>query len=121
MLKPSRLLRFAVIGAVMLLIAAACGGDDDGDSAGDSDTPTPATTGSTEITLVAENITFDQTELTIAAGQEVTITYDHRDADESHNLHIFAEDEGDFVTEIEVGPVTQTLTFTISTPGTYTF
>jgi len=57
----------------------------------------------------------------VPAGQQVTITFDHQDVGIFHNFHVQAGAAGDFKTEIEQGPVKQTLTFTIDRPGSYTF
>jgi plastocyanin len=72
-----------------------------------------------EVELGARDITFDETEIEVPAG-EITITFDNEDDGVSHNLHVMAGAD-DFATEIEPGPITQTLTFTIEEPGTYTF
>jgi plastocyanin len=90
---------------------AATGGGGDGNRAGGSPT---------QLTLVAENIAFDTETLTAPVGEEVTIEYDNRD-DVPHNLHILTEDGEEPATEIETGPVTQTLTFTIDEAGSYTY
>ncbi len=82
---------------------------------------TVAAPATNEITLIAENISFDVTEMTILAGQEVTISYENKDGGVAHNLHIQAGAAGDFSTEIVSGPTRQVLTFNISQPGTYTF
>ena len=84
-----------------------------------SDGATDDTT--TSATVVGENIAFDTESITIAAGEEVTITFDHRDAGVPHNFHVQAGAAGDVRSEIEEGPVTQTLTFTIDQPGSYTY
>jgi plastocyanin len=89
--------------------------------AGGSATPTGGDNVEAEITIVGENIAFDRSELTIEAGVETTITFENRDGGVPHNFHIEGGAAGDFKTDIESGPVTQTLTFTITEPGTYTF
>ncbi len=75
----------------------------------------------TSATVVGKNIAFDIDMLTVAAGQEITVTFDHQDAGVFHNFHVQAGAGGDFKTEIEKGPIQQTLTFTINQPGRYTF
>jgi plastocyanin len=102
---------------VFALVVAACS------SGGDDDTTTTAPSGGgneTAITLVGQNISFDQDRLTVAAGQQVTITFENRDSGVPHNLRINGP-SGPIATEIEGGPVTQTLAFTIDAPGTYEF
>ena len=53
------------------------------------------------------------------AGVEITATIDNRDADMPHNLHV--KSSGDPKTELENGPVTQTLRFTVDEAGAYEF
>ncbi len=102
--------------AAFALVVSACGGgttttvsnDDDPDGSGD------------RLTLVGEDIAFDTTQLTARAGRQVTITFENRDTGVPHNLWIDGP-AGSIATEIEVGTITQTLTFTIDEPGTYQF
>jgi plastocyanin len=72
---------------------------------------TPAAGGALQIAGVSS--TFDVDELTATAGS-VTIEFDNRDAGVVHNLHVFkganAQGESVDATDIEVGPVQQTLT-----------
>ena len=84
-------------------------------------TTAAAQTPAAAITLTAQDIAFDKSTLTVAAGQDVTITYDNKDNAVPHNLHIQAGAAGDFETEIVSGPTQQTLTFNITELGTYTF
>jgi len=140
--------RASITLAMLALVVAACGG---GDSSSEVEaTPPPAekvettppaaeeavttppapdeveTTmpaeevGATSLQLVGENISFDSTELSAPAGQEVTITFENRDSGVPHNLRVNGP-SGPIATEIAGGPITQTLTFTIDEPGTYTF
>ena len=80
---------------------------------------TPAASGN--LAVVGENISFDVSALSAAAGDEITLTFENKDVDVAHNLHVQAGTEGDFRTEIVRGPVTQTLTLTIDSPGEYTY
>lgn len=96
-------------------------------------TPVPATTPASEptspatpaaggaITLVGINNEFDAEELD-APGGSITIQFDNRDSGTIHNLHVFkgGDSDGESVgeTELEVGPVTQTLTMDL-VPGEY--
>ncbi|MCH8007532.1 MAG: cupredoxin domain-containing protein [Chloroflexi bacterium] len=75
----------------------------------------------TDITVVGKDILFDTDVLLVPAGEEVTITFENLDDNVPHNFHVQAGAEGDFRTEIENGPISQTLTFTIDSPGTYTY
>lgn len=82
-----------------------------------SDT-TPTAGGALQIAGVSS--TFDVEELTAAAGT-VTIEFDNRDAGVVHNLNVFkgADAQGESVgaTELEVGPVQQTLTLELEAGG----
>lgn len=75
------------------------------------------------LTLVGINNTFEPEELGAPAGS-VTIEFDNRDGGVVHNVHVFDGDEADdetlAETELEVGPVIQTLTFDAE-PGEYFF
>lgn len=122
-----------MLGAALLATASACGGGDD-----DAEPTRPGATAATteddgngddgdgaasEITLVAKNTLWDKTELEAKAG-EITFTVDNQDGGILHNLHIYkgADASGEDVkmTELEAGPVTQTLTVTLE-PGSYFF
>lgn len=94
------------------LLLAACG-DDDGADQGTGESQVTA------FTIIAENIQWDRDRVVVPAGREVTATIDNRDRGIPHNLHI--KSPGDPKTELENGPVTQTLRFTIDEPGTYDF
>lgn len=73
----------------------------------------------TKFTIVAENIKWDLKRVVVPAGAEVTATIENRDRGIPHNLHV--KSPGDPKTELEDGPVTQTLRFTIEKPGSYGF
>ena len=83
--------------------------------------PADGGTVATEITVVGKDILFDTDVVTVPAGEEVTITFENQDDGVPHNFRVQAGAEGDFKTEIESGPISQTLTFTIGEPGSYTF
>jgi plastocyanin len=82
---------------------------------------TPAAGAATTLALEGLNSTFS-TELLEAPAGTVTIEFDNRDGGVVHNVHVFlgedntGEDVGE--TELEVGPVQQTLTMTLE-PGDY--
>ena len=112
-----------------LLLAAsmsACGGgDDDGDD-GDGGEPTSAATtdhngngddgASNELTIVSKNTLFNPTELKAPAG-EITITHDNQDGGIIHNVRVYkgedAEGEDMGGTDLEAGPIVQTLKLTL--------
>lgn len=81
--------------------------------------------GPASFNIVAENIQFDVESITVSAGVEVTVTLDNRDAGVPHNIAFYTDSSASQLiagTEVENGPVTQTLTFTAPTaPGTYFF
>lgn len=114
--------RVAVLLVVITLVAAACGKDDEPPaSSGDPLTTSTAAGGGGgggTIELVGKDIAFDQAKLTARAGA-VTIAFDNRDDGVSHNLHVTGEGV-DEKTEIESGPVTQTLKLDLE-PGTYSY
>jgi plastocyanin len=97
--------------AALALLVAGCGDDDESSS--------PARSPVTAFTIVAENIRWDLDQIVVPAGRQVTATIDNRDRGIPHNLHI--KSPGDPKTELEDGPVTQTLRFTIEEPGRYDF
>jgi plastocyanin len=74
-----------------------------------------------EAVIVGQELTFDVTRLEVSAGQDVTITFDNRDAGVLHNFHVTGPGDVDVVTEIEVGPVVQTITLALTEPGEYTY
>lgn len=101
-------------GAAAALALAACGdGSDNGSSQSDSGSAV------TSFTIVAESITWNLDRIVVPAGREITATVDNSDRGIPHNLHI--KSPGDPKTELEDGPVTQTLRFTIEEPGRYDF
>jgi plastocyanin/mono/diheme cytochrome c family protein len=76
-----------------------------------------------ELTLTAENISFDKSALTANAGQPITITFDNKDNGVPHNLEVFrgADATGEKIggTDVAPGPVTQTLNLPALDAGTY--
>lgn len=130
-----RLTYLALAVAVLTLVAGAAsacgGGDDNGDDGGNGGAPTTAASPSNgdngddgddgeqpadgELTLVARNTLWSTNELRAAPG-EITINVDNQDAGIVHNLHVYkgsdANGESIDMTELEAGPVQQTLTFT---------
>ncbi len=111
-LRTSILLGAAVIAA---LLAAACG-DDAPTSVPDDCTPIEGG----EVTIVAENLKWDDECFTVEAGTTVTWTIENRDRSVGHNLAIGGP-SGSKKTEIEAGPVTQTLVYEATEPGRHPF
>jgi plastocyanin len=106
--------------AVLALLLTGCGGDAGGGgggagrSVGTEDEPV------TEFTIVAEDLRFDLDRVVVPAGEEVTATIENRDDGVGHNLSVALTD-GEVKTEVEAGPVTQTLRFTVPEPGEHDF
>ena len=95
--------------ALLLALLAGCGGGG----------PTPAGTPAVTLTVVANNLAFDQTQLTVPADTTFAITLDNRDV-APHNVNI----TGNGVsreTEPFGGPATQTYTYAGLPAGSYTF
>lgn len=128
-----RLIIGVMAAALLVLVlgaGAACGGgDDEGDDGGNVPTSaaTPANGNGGDgngdadddgnvLRLVAKDTLFDKTELRAKAG-EIRIELDNQDAGIVHNIHVYrgtdatGEDMG--MTELEAGPVQQTLTLTL--------
>jgi plastocyanin len=84
-------------------------------------TPGGTPGGSAVIEIAGISSEFDNEEVEASSGT-VTIEFDNRDGGVVHNIHVFEgeDDGGDSVaeSELEVGPVTQTITFEAQ-PGTY--
>jgi plastocyanin len=115
--RRSPLAALVALVAVLTLGLVACGDDDagaGGHTVGTADEPV------TEFTIVAEDVRFDLDRIVVPAGEEVTATIDNRDSGIGHNLSVALPD-GEAATEIEAGPVEQTLRFTVPEPGEHDF
>jgi plastocyanin len=77
------------------------------------------------VTLVAENTSYDLKSITASAGVQVTITLDNKDAGVLHNVAFYTDRTASspiHVGELLTGPATEDVVFTApSTPGTYFF
>ncbi len=112
-------MRSLTLALVLALAVLGCsgddgGGEDGGATAGSSSEPV------TEVTIVAEDLRFDLERIVVPAGEEVTVTVDNRDQGIGHNIAVSLPD-GEAATEVESGPVEQTLRFTVPEPGEYDF
>lgn len=93
--------------ALMALTVAACGGD--------GDTPSPS-----GIEVRGTSYSFDPAELTVQAGEEVTVRFRNTDTgDTLHNWVVLGAEGGIFTGKLLPGEE-QSVTFTIEQPGTYT-
>jgi plastocyanin len=88
-------------------------------------TPIPSGGQTVPVSLIAKNIAFDKSMITVPAGTTVVMTFDNQDSGIPHNFALYTDATaktkifaGDFVT----GPKIVTYTFTApSQPGTYFF
>jgi plastocyanin len=77
------------------------------------------------IDLIAKNIAFDKSTITVPAGAQVTINFDNQDSGIPHNFSLYTDSSAStsiYIGDIITGPKTITYTFTApSTPGNYFF
>ena len=89
--------------------------------------PTPAgpTTASADLKIIGKGTAFDTDKLLGLAGQELTVTFDNQDAGIAHNIHFFKGTDATGAdvaqSDIESGPVVQTLKVGPLDAGTYYF
>jgi len=91
-------------------------------------TPTPTGTGqSITINLVAHNIAFNMSTITVPAGASVTVNFDNQDSGISHNFAVYQNLSGGatkpiFVGQVIIGPSQITYHFTSpAASGSYFF
>ena len=99
---------------VVAVLAAGCGGDDDG--SGLSSEPVPD---DPDVIILAEDMAFDPDEVTVPAGEPVTIVIDNRDKGVNHNIHV-EDAPAPNKTSLELGESQQALTVTLPV-GEYEF
>ena len=79
----------------------------------------------TTIGLVAKNMAFNTTTITVPAGAEITVNFDNQDNGIPHNFAVYQDKTAAkqiYKGDIIVGPRTITYTFTAPTkPGSYFF
>ncbi len=78
----------------------------------------------TNIDLIAQNVAFDQAELTIPSNTTFTINFDNRDSGIPHNVAIHKDSptgEAVFTGEIITGPAQKVYTVGALNAGTYAF
>ena len=86
-------------------------------------TPGPPPEGGLVVTAVP-TIRFDKKELTVPAGQAVTITFDNKDTGVPHNFAVYADDgfkQAVAKAEICSAPCQKSVTLQGLQPGTYYF
>jgi predicted lipoprotein with Yx(FWY)xxD motif/plastocyanin len=91
-----------------------------------TDTPgQPATGGAVTINLIAQNIAFNTSTITVPACSAVTINFDNKDPGTPHNFAVYTNSAAKtpiFMGEIITGPKTIVYKFTAPcTPGDYWF
>jgi cytochrome c oxidase subunit 2 len=78
----------------------------------------------TTLSIAAKNTKFSTSTLQAAPGQPIALTFRNDDTGVVHNFVVLGPDgqpEPGAKTSLTPGPDTQTITFTIATPGSYTF
>lgn len=108
--------RASLLAGLLAVTTVACGGDDGGAVVAPSE-ESAAESGNT-LRISSDDVTFSTESLRAEPG-EITIVFDN-DSKLPHNIEVQGPD-GDHATDIETGPVTQELTFTVDEPGTYTY
>jgi predicted lipoprotein with Yx(FWY)xxD motif/plastocyanin len=89
-------------------------------------TTTTTTSGnSVTIDLIAKNIAFDKSTITVPAGAQVTVNFDNQDSGIPHNFSVYTDSSATtsiFLGQIITGVAQITYNFTApTTPGTYFF
>lgn len=150
MRTPRIALAVAAVAAVALAVAACTSGTSEGWTFSPTQPATPApsqpsgapptvvpgatnpttgggggaiTTGTT-VSLVAQNIAFDQAEITVPANTTFTINFDNRDSGIPHNVAIHKDSptgEAVFTGDIVTGPAQKVYTIGGLNAGTYAF
>ncbi|CAN5863919.1 hypothetical protein BH24ACT3_BH24ACT3_19770 [soil metagenome] len=95
---------------------ASCGSD--GNGAGEA--ASCATVAQGEVTILAEDIAWDPRCIEAPAGEPFTVVIDNVDDGIAHNIDVADIPEPNR-TELENGPVTQTLDMQVDDPGEYEF
>ena len=113
--RPVRIPILLAAALLAALLSSGCG-DDAPTSVPDDCTPIE----DGKVTLVAQNLKWDTECLRVPVGTTITFTVDNRDESVGHNLAIGGP-SGEAETEIEQGPVTQTLVYEASAPGRHPF
>lgn len=84
----------------------------------------PAASGTTALTLVAKNVTFDQHDLAAAAGTPFAIQFDNEDSGIPHNVAIYADASKSkvlFRGDVITGPAQASYSVPALAAGTYYF
>jgi plastocyanin len=84
----------------------------------------PATGPAVTVNLTAQNLAFDQSTITVAAGSAVTINFSNKDSGIPHNFALYTDSSASksiFVGNTATGVTTTTYTFSAPAKGTYYF
>jgi plastocyanin len=75
------------------------------------------------VAIVAQNIAFDTSEISLPAGGQAAIDFDNRDPGIPHNVAVYTEAGGEalFQGEVITGPASITYRFPAPQPGQYYF
>lgn len=112
--------RRSVIRPLVLVVALAVGLAACGDDAPSSAPADCTRIEGGKVTIVAENLRWSDDCFRAPVGTTITFTVDNRDRSVGHNLAIDGP-SGEAKTEVEQGPVTQTLIYEATKPGPHPF
>jgi plastocyanin len=75
------------------------------------------------VTLVAQDLAFNTTEIALSTQGEAVVTFDNQASGVAHNWSVYTEEGGDpiFQGEVVTGPATVEYRFSPPPPGTYYF
>jgi plastocyanin len=109
------LLAVALAGVVL----PACGGDGDDAAPADCEVLRPGPDGTTEATIVGQDLGFDVSCLEVRPGR-LELTFENRDEGVLHDLRVTGHGVN-AATDLVAGTTTQRLTVDLAEPGRYTF
>ncbi len=84
-----------------------------------SSDPAVAASPATQATIVAQNVAFTTTSLTLAPGAPIHLVFQNADNGIPHNLHISGSGQDVVKSDIVVGPATLNLDLAPLAPGAY--
>jgi plastocyanin len=110
-------LKILALASVVVLAFAACGGSDDPKPADNgNDEGTTGGGPEVEVSLVASDFEYDTTEISVAAGSTVNLTFENTGG----AAHSFTSDDLDVEAEAAAGS-TRTTAFDVPDPGTFEY
>jgi plastocyanin len=114
---------YLIVAAVLLLVMAGCGGDDNGNGDANGSAQGGGEADS-RVEIAAQNNKFDESRLVVPANTEVTVVFENRDAGVLHSFAVYRTQQatdvihrGDLVT----GTATREEIFRSPEPGSYFF